>query len=46
MLAIINDKDLFIACCMPATRFLDVGRGKGQDLVVQKISYEERETDI
>lgn len=46
MLAIINDKHLFIACCMPATRFLDVGGGKGQDLMVQKISYGGRETDI
>lgn len=32
VLAIINDKYLLLAYGMRATRFLDEGRGKGQDL--------------
>lgn len=41
-----DDQHLLTGYCVSATRFLDVGRGKGQDLVVKKISYGEEKRGI
>ena len=46
MSASTDDKHLLIDYYKSATRFLDIGRGKGQGLVVKKISYGEEKRDI
>lgn len=36
LLAIISSKHLLITYCISGIRFLDVGRGEGQDIMVNK----------